>query len=636
MAGDLDPLQRGRLSRFGLARVAIGAAQAPVGLDLEARHSQAVSQRDGLTVAAARLTLRVWLRPQQGGVPLAHQPDRGDEGRLQLAAALFALHGALEGRLALALKCQHQREQQVGLTMGARPQHRVALLGFGPTFQQPARFRQPAGAHQHARVEVRVAGTFLTQFAGQRAEALRVLQLAQVEPVFLQQFQQPDARLAILQSVGDAQRLLQQRLGLAGVDGVEVDACLAAQRLPEPVHFTALASDRLGLAIPAQRLLEATVQAGDVAQVDQQRRVALQRFRRQAVDPGCQRVELAGPHETAPQGGKQRGSFVVLPGREPVMQRCLAVIQTFVAVGSATMAGTRFFNAQLLRQEFVEEVVIACMAAAEIDGEQTVVQQVTQQRRAVIAAAQTVAYLRRQLAQHRGVAQEGPCRLRLLVDYLLGKKAKQAVGRKQRPVRVGWSPGSRGRLARPQPLPHQLHGDGPALGLGCDLLDFGAAELQIVVMCEKGGNLVLLEGEMPLVEGEHLPARLPASQTRNLQRIAGRQQEMDAVRRAVDEPIEDVQGLGVAVENVGVVQCQEQRLAVGDVQRVDQQIDRRRPWGRPLCPGLVPRVQPGQRCFRQVGQRLAQAVQQMQQEHQRIGAVAVELVPREGMAQPGH
>ena len=180
-----------------------------------------------------------------------------------------------------------------------------------------------------------------------------------------------------------------------------------------------------------------------------------------------------------------------------------------------------------------------------------------------------------------------------------------------------------------------MHGDGPALGLGCDLLDFGAAELQIVVLCEKGGNLVWLEGEMPLVEGEHLPARLPASQTRNLQRIAGRQQEMDAVRRAVDEPIEDVQGLGVAVENVGVVQCQEQRLAVGDVQRVDQQIDRRRPWGRPLCPGLVPRVQPGQRCFRQVGQRLAQAVQQMQQEHQRIGAVAVELVPREGMAQPG-
>ncbi len=214
MAGDLDPLQRGRLSRFRLARVAIGAAEAPVGLDLEARHRQAVGQRDGLAVAAARLALGIWLRPQQPGVPLAHQTDRGDEGRFQLAAALLALHGALEGRLALALKRQHQRQQQVGLTMGARPQHRVALLGLGPAFQQPARFGQPAGAHQHARVEVRVAGTFLAQFPGQRAEALRVLQLAQVEPVFLQQLQQPDARLAIFQAVGDAQRLLQQRLGL--------------------------------------------------------------------------------------------------------------------------------------------------------------------------------------------------------------------------------------------------------------------------------------------------------------------------------------------------------------------------------------------------------------------------------------
>ncbi len=92
----------------------------------------------------------------------------------------------------------------------------------------------------------------------------------------------------------------------AGVDGVEVDARLAAQRLPEPVRLAALAGDPLGLAIPAQRLVEAAVQAGDVAQVDQQRRVALQRLRRQAVDPGCQRVELAGAHQAAPKACQQQ------------------------------------------------------------------------------------------------------------------------------------------------------------------------------------------------------------------------------------------------------------------------------------------------------------------------------------------
>ncbi len=36
---------------------------------------------------------------------------------------------------------------------------------------------------------------------------------------------------------------------------------------------------------------------------------------------------------------------------------------------------------------------------------------------------------------------------------------------------------------------------------------------------------------------------------------------MNAVGGAVDEPVEDAQGLGVAVEEVGVVQRKEQRLA---------------------------------------------------------------------------
>jgi hypothetical protein len=136
------------------------------------------------------------------------------------------------------------------------------------------------------------------------------------------------AALPVLLPVGEPKRFLEDVFGLGGVDGVQVDARLSPQRLPDSPQVILQAVSLLRLAVPAQGRVELAAQPGDVPQIHQKRRMSLQDLRRQGTDPGGQCVQ-ASRLDHFPSEAVQDGRGLLKGPRSQQMRNCLRLFPPF-------------------------------------------------------------------------------------------------------------------------------------------------------------------------------------------------------------------------------------------------------------------------------------------------------------------
>ena len=270
---DLEGLS-GVLFRGGqVATVAIGPAQSPERLHLGAHHLEGAHLLDGPLVVVDCSPQGIAFRPVPGvtarqlyGVSQPHIAHRFDKGRLQPLADYDPLPRVAVRGFHVALRaCTSDRSSSVsrwkrwGRDVGA------ALVGpllFGPFFQQPPGIGQAPGADHGPRLQIDVAriglGAQQARFVMQR---LGLVGVAQVQLVLGQSVQQDCGLLAVFLGLQQAQRLLQQAVGLEGAHGVQVDLGLAAQRPAAPQWLLPLQIELFGGHIVGQGLVKPGPQA---------------------------------------------------------------------------------------------------------------------------------------------------------------------------------------------------------------------------------------------------------------------------------------------------------------------------------------------------------------------------------------
>ena len=111
-----------------------------------------------------------------------------------------------------------------------------------------------------------------------------------------------------------------------------------------------------------------------------------------------------------------------------------------------------------------------------------------------------------------------------------------------------------------QPLPDERQRNRPSLHLLHEQSGLLGAQRHAVMLAKEGQRLVAGEGQLVLAYLQDLAAHAPAHQRRQLQRVARGKDQAQIGRRAGNEAIQHAERLAAAVQQVGIVQNEEQRL----------------------------------------------------------------------------
>ncbi len=194
------------------------------------------------------------------------------------------------------------------------------------------------------------------------------------------------------------------------------------------------------------------------------------------------------------------------------------------------------------------------------------------------SAAHRIARVRRQLPQHRGLAQEGRDLGRLAVEQL-GSQVVEERGQRWAAVCARQQIGDAAGRAAAQALPGQLQRDGPPLGLVGQRYDLGSGERHAVGITEERRDLLGLEREVAAADLLHLVLGPPNRHAGQGKRVTGGCDHVQVGRDVCHQAFEERADLRRFGDEMIVIQHQQG----GPVEPFGQGVDERIHDTRPLA-----------------------------------------------------
>ncbi len=329
-------------------------------------------------------------------------------------------------------------------------------------------------------------------------------------------------------------------------------------------------------------------------------------------------------------GVEQRGRPFPIARPEQVVDSLIRITLRLVIVGGQQVVPPALVETGQLFQKVVEDVMVAQAAVAEIDDEQVDTPQIGQHGGAGGPNLKGVARFGGDNAQDRC----GPQKLlhvgRLSFKDIRRQQVEQCI---QRGDLVGENVLNRIICPAAQALPHQLQGDGPALGCLMEQIGFFGRQRVTVGVGEEGGDLGRCEGQVSAVDLPHHPLRLPTRQVGQRKRLAAGQDDVQIGWGQGHQPVDQVSDLRRVDSQMHIVEHEQRRPVEAEAEAVEPLIEdaRRRQWPA----GAVPRLQQGDGQLAQAGQGQSRRMTEMEQEDQRVTVFFHDLIPQERPPQPG-